>query len=199
MERNEEKAERGYAHLAERIPEAATIAEEEERHEKELLNVLDEERLRYAGSVVLGLNDALVELTGALAGLTLALRNTRLIALAGLAAALSMAASEYLSTKSEPESGKQPGRAALYTGIAYLGTVTALIFPYLILSNYLLCLAWTGVNAILVIGVFTFYLSVARDLPCVPRFLEMAGISIGIATASFFIGAIVRAVLGVDV
>ena len=63
------------------------------------------EPYRYTGSIVLGLNDALVELTGALAGLTLALQDTKLIALTGsitgIAAALSMGASEYLSTKSE--------------------------------------------------------------------------------------------------
>ena len=48
--------------------------------------MLDEERLRYIGSVVLGLNDALIELTGALAGLTLALQNTQLNLLLGLRA-----------------------------------------------------------------------------------------------------------------
>ena len=49
------------------------------------------------GSVVLGLNDELVEFTGALAGFTLALSDHRLIALTGsitgIAAALSMASS----------------------------------------------------------------------------------------------------------
>lgn len=62
-------------------------------------------RLSYMSSVVLGLNDALVEFTGALAGFTLALNEPRLVALTGsitgVAAALSMAASEYLSTKSD--------------------------------------------------------------------------------------------------
>ena len=42
-------------------------------NESALLQLLDEEKLRYTGSIVLGLNDVLVELTGALAGLTLAL------------------------------------------------------------------------------------------------------------------------------
>jgi VIT1/CCC1 family predicted Fe2+/Mn2+ transporter len=97
--------------------------------------LLDEELLRYAGSIVLGLNDALVELTGALAGFTLALQNTRLIALTGLitgvAAALSMAASEYLSTRSEG-GGRSPLRASLYTGTAYIITVFLLILPYLL-------------------------------------------------------------------
>ena len=44
--------------------------------------------------MVLGMNDAMVEMTGTLAGLTLAMQNTRLIALSGLitgiAATLSM-------------------------------------------------------------------------------------------------------------
>ena len=52
--------------------------------EKALLEMLDEERLKYVGSMVLGLNDALVELTGSLAGFTFAMQNTKLIALSGL-------------------------------------------------------------------------------------------------------------------
>ena len=84
------------------------IADEEEAHEQNMIEMLDEERLRYSGSVVLGMSDALVELTGALAGLTFALQNLRLVALAGLvtgiAAAFSMGASEYLSSRAEKKS-----------------------------------------------------------------------------------------------
>jgi len=105
MERGEVGAQKEYAGLPAEIDQAQAIAQEESAHENALLGMLDEERLRYIGSVVLGLNDALIKLTGALAGLTLALQNTQLIALTGsitgIAAALSMAASEYLSTKTE--------------------------------------------------------------------------------------------------
>ena len=134
MERGEEDAQDSYEELRAVIPEAETIIREENQHETALLQLLDEERLRYTGSMVLGLNDALVELTGALAGLTLALQDTRLVALTGsitgIAAALSMAASEYLSTKTE-ETAKNPVRASIYTGVAYLITVLILILPYL--------------------------------------------------------------------
>lgn len=105
MERSEEKAQSTYVKISELVPDARSIIKDEDEHEKQLIDLVDEERLRYVGSMVLGLNDALVELTGALAGLTLALQNTRLVAMAGLitgiAASLSMATSEYLSTKSE--------------------------------------------------------------------------------------------------
>lgn len=206
MERGEESAQESYERLRATIPEADAILREENEHEDALLELLDEERLRYTGSIVLGLNDALVELTGALAGLTLALQNTKLIALTGLitgiAAALSMAASEYLATKSEEETGqadKHPVRAATYTGIAYVGTVFVLILPYLILENFYLCLACTLAAAVLIIGLFNYYISVARDVPFKKRFLEMAGLSLGVAVLSFFIGFFIRSVLGVDV
>jgi len=105
MENGEGNAQVNYTELAKHVPDAKKILEDEKSHEKKLINLINEEKLQYAGSVVLGLNDALVELTGALAGFTLALNNARIVAMAGLitgiAAALSMAASEYLSKKSD--------------------------------------------------------------------------------------------------
>jgi VIT1/CCC1 family predicted Fe2+/Mn2+ transporter len=202
MERGEESAQENYAQLQEAIPEAEAIARDEDEHENALLSLLDEEMLRYTGSIVLGLNDALVELTGALAGLTFALQNTRLIALTGLitgiAAALSMGASEYLSTQSE-ETTKNPIRASIYTGVAYVLTVCLLILPYLVLENFYACLACTLVAAVLIIGFFNYYVSVAKDVPFRRRFLEMSGLSLGVAALSFFIGFLIRTFLGVDV
>ncbi len=203
MEKGEERAQVSYRELAERIPGAAEIADEEEEHEKQLIGMIDEERLKYVGSIVLGLNDALVELTGALAGFTLALQEARLVAVTGLitgiAASLSMAASEYLSTKAEPGDGKDPVKASVYTGGAYVLTVFFLIVPYLLIPNIYAALAFTLLNAILVILVFTFYISVARDLAFGPRFLEMSGISLGVAAVTFAIGYAIRIVWGLDV
>ena len=202
MERGEEAAQQNYEQITAVIPEAADFMREEDRHEQKLLAMLDEEHLRYVGSVVLGLNDALVELTGALAGLTLALQNTQLIALTGLitgiAASLSMAASEYLSTRSE-ETEKRPLRAAIYTGIAYILTVTLLILPYLLLENYYVCLVVALSTGVLIIALFNYYVSVAKDESFRGRFLEMAGLSLGVAGFSFVIGYLVRTFLGIEV
>lgn len=202
MERGEEAAQANYSDLKKAIPAVDAWIKDENEHEQALIGMLDEELLRYAGSVVLGLNDALVELTGALAGLTLALQNTKLIALSGLitgiAAAMSMAASEYLSTRSEKTS-KQPVRAAVYTGIAYIVTVALLILPYLLISNFYADLAIALSTGVLIIAAFNYYVSVARDEPFRARFLEMAGLSLGVATLSFVIGYLVRQLLGIEV
>lgn len=202
MERGEEDAQKHYRKLKGKVKEIDSFLADENDHEQALIGLLDEESLQYAGSVVLGLNDALVELTGALAGLTLAFQNTQLIALSGLitgiAAALSMAASEYLSTRSETTE-KNPFKAALYTGAAYIITVTILILPYLILENYYVCLALALTAAVVIIAVFNYYISVAKDLPFRARFLEMALLSLGVATLSFVLGYFIRSALGVEI
>ncbi len=202
MERGEQAAQRNYEQITAAIPEAANFLHEEDVHEEQLMNMLDEQLLRYVGSIVLGLNDALVELTGAVAGLTLALQNTRLIALSasitGFAAALSMAASEYLSTRSETKE-RRPLTAAVYTGVAYILTVLILILPYLFMSNYYICLVISLVAALLIIAGFNYYLSVAKGEPFRSRFIEMAVMSFGVAALSFGIGYVIRRFLGVQI
>jgi VIT1/CCC1 family predicted Fe2+/Mn2+ transporter len=200
MERGEKEIQAVYRRLAPEYPQAGRMLADEEEHERELLDTLDDAVLDNIGSVVLGLNDALVELTGALAGLSFAFQESRLIAIVGLitgvAAAFSMAASEYLSTRAEGGAGA--ARASAYTGVAYIVTVFLLILPYLVLDHYAICLAVTLVIAVLIILLFNFYLAVARDLDFRRRFLEMAGISLGVAAISFGIGVVVRTVFGVD-
>lgn len=202
MELGEEDAQKKYASVIAIIPDAERLQGEEDQHERQLIGMLNEERLEYAGSVVLGLNDALVELTGALAGLTLALQNVKLIALSGLitgiAAAMSMAASEYLSTRSE-DTTKNPVRAAVYTGIAYIVTVALLVLPYLLFKNYFFDLLWALTTAVIIIAFFNYYISVAKDEPFRERFLEMAGLSFGVALFSFIIGYFIRQWLGIEV
>ena len=202
MERGEENAQDEYALLAQEVEESAVIRQQEEEHEAALLGMLDEERLQYVGSMVLGLNDALVELTGSLAGFAFALQNTRLIALSGLivgiSATFSMASSECLAARSEGRADAL--KSCSYTGIAYLLTVVALIAPYLLFPAgqfipALICML--GVVIAIIAG-FTYYTSVAQDQPFRSRFLEMAVISISVAVLSFIVGILAKRFLGVD-
>ena len=203
MERGEEMAQDKYAALAEEVPKSAEIRAQEEEHEAALLAMLDEERLHYVGSMVLGLNDALVELAGSLAGFTFALQNTRLVALSGLivgiSATFSMASSEFLSAKSEGRSDAL--KSCSYTGIAYLVTVALLVLPYLVFqpTQYIPALVCMLAIIVVIIAAFTYYTSVAKDQPFRSRFLEMAFISIGVAVISFGVGLLAKHLLGIDV
>ena len=202
MERGEAGAQDEYALLTKEVEESTFIRQQEEEHEAALLDMLDEERLQYVGSMVLGLNDALVELTGSLAGFAFALQNTRLIALSGLivgiSATFSMASSEFLAARSEGRSDAL--KSCSYTGIAYLLTVVALIAPYLIFpgTQFIPALLCMLAVVVLIIAGFTYYTSVAQDQPFTSRFLEMAIISISVAVLSFIVGILAKKFLGVD-
>jgi len=188
------------------------IAEEEEAHEENMIGMLDEERLRYSGSVVLGMSDALVELTGALAGLTFALQSLNLVALAGLvtgiAAAFSMGASEYLSSRAEKKS-ESAVRAAFFTWISYLITVLLLVSPYLLLTAespdfhglepHVQALLYTFAIGLLIVAVFNFYVSIVEEVSFSSRFMEMAGILGVVSLISYGIGILLRGMLGVEV
>ena len=202
MESGEENAQAAYKQFIKAVPEAKSVMNDENRHEKELIGMIDEEKLEYIGSMVLGLNDALVELTGTIAGLTLALQNTRLVGTAGLitgiAASLSMMSSEYLSKRSD-SGGKSPLKAAAYTGIAYILAVFAVVFPFFVFENAFIALAETVLNVIIIIFIFTYFISVTKEQPFRHRFLEMVGISLGVAAISFCIGFLVNKFLHIAV
>lgn len=201
LEKGESQAIKSYDADSDLVDGMQSMIEDEERHESELIDMIDEERLNYMGSVVLGLNDALVELTGALAGYTFAFQNTRLIALTGLitgiSASFSMAASEYLSTRQE--GGDDALKSSIYTGMAYVFTVVFLILPYLLIANPFVSLSVTLGVAVLIIFLFNYYISIAKDYNFKRRFLEMAAISLGVAGISFLIGVLIKQFIGIEI
>ena len=209
LERGEVDIRDRYNELIASSPEAVDLAEikkvirDEEGHETAIINMLREERVDYVGSTVLGMNDALVELTGALAGYTFAMQDTRMISMAGIitgfSATLSMAASEYLSARAD--GGRNAIKSCVYTGIAYLVTVILLILPYLLLptQSYMTALLCTLATAIVVIAAFNWYMSVVLDRSFKRGFLVMAGVSVSVAVLSFFIGIVVKNVLGIEI
>ncbi len=203
MENGEEAAQSEYELLGKEVEESIEIKAQEEEHEAALLKMLDEESLQYVGSMVLGMNDALVELTGSLAGFTFAMQNTRLIALSGLiigiSATFSMASSEFLAARSEGRT--DAFKSCTYTGVAYLITVALLVLPYLLISSeqYMIALFVMIAVVLLIIAGFTYYISVAQGEKFKPRFLEMALISVGVAVISFFVGILAKKFLGVEI
>lgn len=203
MENGEGNAQKEYELLEKEVEESVMIRKQEEEHEEALLNMLDEESLNYVGSMVLGMNDALVELTGSLAGFTFAMQNTRLIALSGLiigiSATFSMASSEFLSARSEGRNDAL--KSCTYTGIAYLITVMLLILPYLVLDNskFMFALFSMLLIVILIIAGFTYFISVVKGEKFKPKFLEMTIISVSVAVLSFFVGILAKHFLGVEI
>lgn len=206
MENGEKRAQKNYENLIKNLPEEdkevfLRILNEENSHENDLTNLIDEEKVNFIGSMVLGINDALIELTGALAGFTFTLRNTNLIFIVGFitgfAAALSMASSEYMSKKAEKD--ENAIKAALYTGFTYLITVIILIYPYLIFKNYILSFSITLIMALTIVYITSLFIAVVKEVPFRKRFFEMFLLSFGVAMISYLIGYFLRIIFNVEV
>ncbi|MGL4293682.1 MAG: VIT1/CCC1 transporter family protein [Bacteroidales bacterium] len=182
-------------------PDYEKIIEEGEKKEKLLINQIEEERLYYMGAVIIGLNDALIEFTGALAGFALAFQNHKVVAMAGaitgIAGALSMGASEYMASKTE-KNPKTALKSSVYTFSAYFTTIVLLLFPFIILHSVYLGLATCILIMSLIIAAFNFYYAVTRDKSFWKRFREMFLICISITFISFGIGWLLKYFTGIN-
>lgn len=205
LERHEKRAIHDYVECLSTADEAMKIKiqeiiRHETDHEQEMIGQIKEERVRFLGSIVLGVNDGLIELTGALVGLAVALRNARMAGLFGLvtgvAATLSMASSAYLQARHEE--GRDPRKAALYTGLSYLLVVAALVLPFFLMPNVPLALGAMAAVILALIAGFSFYSSVLFDRAFTRQMGEMVALSLGVAGVSYLLGSLVRSLTGLS-
>ena len=156
---------------------------------------------RYTGDLVLGMHDALFEITGIIAGLTFAIENNRVIVMTGIiasvAASLSMAAANYMAQRTEDN--PDAARCAMYTGIMYIGTSAAIIAPFVFIDNRFWALGAMGAIAITIIFLFNLVTRCASTRPFLVRFIEMLSVCTAVSGASFIIGILAKHFLGVDV
>lgn len=201
LEQNEHKTIAVYRALADEMrgSEREALLElivSEERHEHTFLQELSEHepRLNYIGFVVLGLSDAIIEVTGVHAGFLGASHRTLAAGVAGLivgfAASISMAAAAYLQAKQNPVVSSI--RSAFYTGISYILAVVLLALPYFLVLSVGLAFWLSIALAIGLIGSFVFYSSVVFERNFWGEFLESLLVLGGTALASYGFGELIR-------
>jgi VIT1/CCC1 family predicted Fe2+/Mn2+ transporter len=204
LERGEEKTIQEYKDYlgnlsGEDRKELEQIIEDEESHESSLMSQIDEAVVRYMSFIVLGLADAIVEITGVHAGFLGVTSSTIVAGIAGLvvgfSAAISMASAAYLQAKHDFE--KNPVSSALVTGLSYIGAVVVLASPYFATHNMLLAFLVSVSFAITLIATFTFYGSVVFDKKFLREFVESTGLMLGTAFAAYFFGEVLGVYFGV--
>lgn len=156
----------------------------------------------FWGSIVLGMHDALVSTLGLIAGLVFANAGRYVIILTGIiacvAAALSMAASEYLAQKANGNIGDALPRG-LATGATYISTAVLLLLPFVFIGNTFIAMGMMYVVAVSVIWFFNFLKYRLSNVPFWPRFLEMLGICFIVTASAFIIGECARICFGIQI
>lgn len=203
LETREDDAVAFYKQVALEYPEAQIIYEQEKYHEIELIDMLEDKKLLYAGAIVLGMNDALVELTGTLSGIALAFDKALVVGVTGMimgiAASLSMAGSAYLEANENEDKTITPLMYSLYTGISYILTTLLLVLPFFVFSSMYVSLGMMFLAAFVTIVAYNFYVSVAKNQSFLKRSTQMLVITFGVAIISFFIGYFVKYYFGIEI
>lgn len=155
----------------------------------------------YGGALVLGIHDALVTLTGTIAGLTISLTERNLIILtsviSSVVAALSMSASSYLATRTNQSKIRIAITAGCITGSFYIITCTLLILPFVFNTNINTALLFTFINAILIIFLTNLWLYFKNKNLFIHRFVEMISVCATVSIIAFFIGQLAKKLLNI--
>lgn len=172
---------------------------EEEMHEKVLLSQIDEPVLRYVGFIALGLSDSVIEVTGVHAGFLGVTASTLVAGVAGiivgLAASISMGVAAYLKAKSELRS--RPITSGGVTGVAYILSTVLLALPYFLTHDMLLAFTSSIALAVLLAGLFTYYVSVVQDMGFKREMLENTSLLLGTAAVTFIFGEFIGSAFGI--
>jgi vacuolar iron transporter family protein len=206
LERHEGKLHERYRKLAEYIPATdmarfQAMMDSEEKQEDLLIGEIQENRVKYMSFIVLGLADAVVEISGIHAGSLGIYGQTELAGLAGiiagLAASIAMASAAYAQAKQGFQGSAK--WSAIYTGVSYMITAVLLATPYFLTKNMGGALATSLVIGVILVAAMTFYDTVISARPFKRQFGEIAGIILAASLALFIVGTLVGQFLGIRI
>ena len=173
------------------------VIADEEVHEKFFIQSIDESRIKYLGSITLGITDAIVELTGIYTGSLGAFSNNTMAGLigliAGLSASISMGVASY--TQAKQVGILKPLTASFYTAISYMIVAALLALPYFIVASMLHAFVAMILVAVGVIAYMSFYASVLQGRKYHRELLENTTLVLGVSVLLYMIGSAIRSLL----
>lgn len=206
LERHEAEVIKRYKSVAHLIPaEDKGIFEEmlrdEEEHEKQFSQRIESSSVQYISFVVLGLADALVEITGIHAGSLGIYNSTEIAGLAGIVAgaAASLAMSSAAFAQAKQGFKGSPRLSAIYTGISYFITAVILAAPYFLTKSMILALSISMILAVIIVTFITYYSTVISGKGFKRDFAEIMLIMLGTTAVLYTLGYFIRLTFGITI
>ncbi|MGD0637395.1 MAG: ferritin family protein [Nitrososphaerales archaeon] len=206
LERHEAASLKKYREVAHLVPpedraDFEAVLADEEKHENDLSSGVESSTIRYISFVVLGLADALVEITGIHAGSLGIYNRTEIAGLAGIiaggAASLAMASAAYAQAKQGFKGSAK--LSAAYTGISYFVTALILATPYFLTSSQFNAIGLSLTLAVVIVTFASYYSSVISMKPFLRDYVELLGILLAVTVALYLFGYVIRVETGITV
>ncbi len=206
LEKHESAVIKKYKQVKNSIPEADQrrfdeMVRDEEEHENTFMEQMQGRYLKYISFIILGLADAIVEISGIHAGSLGIYHSTEITGLAGIvagaAASIAMASAAYAQAKQGFQGS--PSISAFFTGISYFINAIVLAAPYFITKSQVVAISTSITFAIAIIAFISYYNSIVSSAKFLRDFVELAGIMLGASAALFLFGLLVRSVFGITI
>lgn len=206
LEKHETAVIRKYRLVKNSIPEADQrqfdeMVRDEEEHENTFMEQMQGRYLKYISFVILGLADAIVEISGIHAGSLGIYHSTKITGLAGIvagaSASIAMASAAYAQAKQGFQGS--PSMSALFTGVSYFINAVVLATPYFLTQSQITAIAISMIVAVLIIAFVCYYNSVVSQSHFLRDFSELAGIMLGASAALFLFGLVIRTLFGITI
>lgn len=206
LERHEESTIKQYKTVEQYIPQEdksrfQEMVRDEQGQEVDLAAQVQSSFVKYMSFVVLGLADAIVEVSGIHAGSLGIYKSTELTGLAGIiagaAASMAMASAAYAQAKQGFQGSARI--SAVMTGVSYFVSAVFLATPYFLLRNAVDAMTASLTIAVIILAFTSYYNSIISGSHFVRDFLELAGIMFGATVVLFFFGEAMRAYFGISV
>jgi len=199
LERHEEALHQRYRGMLTRIPPSdkarfEAMLEEEEHQEELLMGEIHEGRVKYMSFIVLGLADAVVEISGIHAGSLGIFNRTEFAGLAGvvagMAASIAMASAAYAQAKQGFEGSAK--WSAIYTGVSYMITAIFLALPYFLTASMVTALGASLTVGVILVAMMTYYDTIISARKFKRQFAEIAGIIFAATLVLYIVGTLIR-------
>ncbi len=206
LEKHEDAIIVRYEQVADNIPlhdrlRFETMVNDEKHHETYLMGGVKEGRVKYMSFIVLGLADAVVEISGIHAGWLGVFEKTRLAGLAGIlagmAASIAMASAAYAQAKQGSEGSAK--WSAIYTGISYMFTAIFLALPYFLSDSMVYALGASLIVGVILVAMMTYYDTVISQRPFKRQFGEISGIILAASLALYIAGYFAHQYLNIPI
>jgi len=192
------------------------VISDEEGHETAFASKVEKYggELGYTQSIILGLNDGLVEILAVVAGLATVATSSFIVVIigmiAGISGTLSMAGGVYLSSKSgglvedamkntKKKERVSPSREGYYTGIYYFVGALIAVLPFILgfggATGILLSIILVGIALV----VASTIIAIISGTSIRRRSFEMLAVSLGAAFATILFGTFAKIQFGVSI
>ena len=206
LERHETRTIARYRAVAQLIPENdraefQEIIADEVSNERSLRDRVEGSYVKYISFVILGLADAIVEISGIHAGSLGIYNSTEMTGLAGIvagaAASIAMASAAYAQAKQGFRGSASV--SATFTGGSYFISATVLAGPYFLTKMMTTAMAASLTVGVLMIMMTTYYDSVISGRRFSQDFAELVAIMLAATAALYLFGEAVRVYAGVTI